>query len=320
LAARLLSGYLCGTHSGLLALGAWGRPLRGARSEAVAAAHRDANSQDAGTETELGRHRWQPEEHIQLADELRRSLDHPAVIDLVFYGSQARGSRTGFSDVDAILIIDDGAGDDPAALRRLRPRVLAAQRAVLAYQPMQHHGFEVVTPRLLKNAEAALALPDVAVAESCSLNGTAITAGFGDPNVNCSALYSVACDLRRLRGWPSHPWDAHRHVAMFELLPTLYLQARGMSVPKWQSFGEARAEFGDGWWAYDVLAEVRRVWPRIRHPMLEAAAGVLRNPWTAVAAWRRLPASLPVPVRTLLTLKLLPALQFLADSMVKGAR
>ena len=41
----------------------------------------------------------------------------------------------------------------------LDPLTLAAQRAVLAYQPMQHHGFEVVTPRLLEDANAALALP-----------------------------------------------------------------------------------------------------------------------------------------------------------------
>jgi hypothetical protein len=320
LAARLLSGYLCGTHSGVLSLTAPGRRLRATRSETVAAVHRGSKSDEAGTEIQLGPQGWQAGEQAQLAEELRRTLDHVAVIDLMFFGSQTRGGRTGFSDVDAILVVSDEAADDAASLRRLRPRVLAAQRAVLAHQPMQHHGFEVVTPRLLRQAGDALALPAAALSQTSSLNGARVSAWFSSGSTDGAALDGLARSLRRLRSWPAHPWEAHRHVAMFELLPAVYLQARGASVPKWRSFDEARGDFNDDWWPYDALSEVRRAWPRVRRPVLETFAKAVRNPWLGVAAWRKVPTSLPVPVQPLLTPGLLSALQTLADSMVERSR
>jgi hypothetical protein len=268
---------------------------------------------------ELGRLHWHPEEQKDLADGLRQSLDDPAVIDLVFYGSQAHGGRTGFSDVDAVLVVTDEAADDPGELRRIRSRVLAAQRAVIDYQPMQHHGFDVATPRLLEQAEEALGLPEVALANTRSLKGAGVTAAFAAPVASGSALASMAGKLGRSVTWPRHPWEAHRQIAMFELLPSLYLQARGVLIPKRSSFEEARGDFGDRWWPYDVLAEVRRAWPRSRRPILEGAALALRNPWAAVAAWRRLPISIPAPVRPLLTPSLLRDLRSLAQSMGEQA-
>jgi hypothetical protein len=102
---------------------------------------------------------------------------------------------------------------------------------------------------------------------------------------------------------------------MFELLPTLYLQSRHKVVPKASSFVEARADFAESWWPYDVLNEIRTVWPRTRRPLIEAGASLTRNPWTAIAAWRRLPSSVPESVRPFLTPRLLDGLQALARGM-----
>jgi hypothetical protein len=320
-ASRLLSGYLCGTHSGLPGLSDSGRRLGARRAAVVSSMHRRITSlQAVGEQCDLGRTPWEPEERGALAEALHSTLTHPAVLDLVFFGSQARGGRTGFSDVDAILVIADDVADSADGLRALRPRVLAAQRAVLAHQPMQHHPFEVVTPRLLRRAAEALALPAVALSETCSLNGAAIPAWFADTNRNRSAVAGLTSSLRSVPSWPAHPWEAHRNVAMFELVPTLYLQARGELVPKWRSFEVARAEFDSDWWPYELLDEVRRVWPRSRHRLLDRGADLLRNPWAAVAAWRRLPIQLPAQVRPLLTPSLLRGLHSLADSMAVRAR
>jgi hypothetical protein len=320
LVSRLLSGYLCGTHSGLLALSAPGRRLRAYRADTIASAHEQVRSRKGGQEFDVGERVWQPDEQRQLADALRSLLGVSGIFDLIFYGSQARGHRTGFSDVDAILVIGDEIADSATRLRALRPSVLAAQRAVLAYQPMQHHGFEVASPRLLRQADEALGLPAVALSETASLRGTLVSASLAGTRASASRLNQAATSLGRLRTWPVHPWEVHRHVAMFELLPALYLQARGTSVSKARSFEEARSGFGDDWWPYDVLADVRRLWPRMRWPPLEWSAAALRNPWVAVAAWRRLPATLPAPIRPLLTPKLLEGLQSLAASMLERVR
>jgi hypothetical protein len=310
--SRLLAGYLCGTRVR--------RPLRteDPLSEQAASLHRRLDCPATrGANVELGARRWRPDEQ-QLADELREALAHSHVVDLIMFGSQARGGTTGFSDVDAILVIADDAADDPSALRALRPHVLAAQRAVLRYQPMQHHGFEVVTPRLLTSA--CLALPAEALSETCSLRGTSVRVATQNGDGSHEQLVALSASLTSADSWPTHPWRAHRLVAMFELLPTLYLQARGMSVSKWESFALAREDLGRPWWPYEVLEEVRLLWPRDRRRELELGAAVARNPWAAVAVWRRLPGRLPKPVSKLLHERLLSGLRDLASTMTQRAR
>lgn len=313
--ARLLSAYLCGTHSGVLARTSAGR-RRGLPPRAVAAAHRALGTPDREAPlVAVARARWEPEEQAELERSLRGALAHPQIVDLILYGSQARGGRTGYSDVDAILVIADEAADEASALRSLRGCVLAAERAVLRYQPMQHHGFDVVTPRLLSMA-GGLDLPAAALAEARSLSGSGVVGRLADDPARAGVrLRGMVGTLRGLTAWPAHPWQAHGVVSMFALLPTLYLQALGRSVPKWRSFAEARVQFPDEWWSYDVLAAVRARWPRRRYPALDLAASALRNPWAAVAVWRRLPQRLGEPVAALLTPELLAALQSVAGGM-----
>ena len=127
----------------------------------------------AGRQSSVGERIWRPNDQNSLARALDAALTHPGVIDLVMFGSQAGGRTTGFSDVDAILVISDEIAGDATEMPSLRRCVLAAQRAVIRYQPMQHHGFEIVTPTLLRDASGALALPAVALAETRSLRGHA---------------------------------------------------------------------------------------------------------------------------------------------------
>jgi hypothetical protein len=315
--SQLLSGYLCGTHSGVVATA---RHRRHPGPHAVAAQHRALEPPTAsGPKAELGAERWAPSDGW-VADRLRASLDYSAVIELILFGSQARGSVTGFSDVDAILVISDEAAEDPGALRSLRPRVLAAQRAVLAYQPMQHHGFELATPKLLRAASEALALPAPALVETSSLYGRPVAAAVSNGFVRQrEPLESFVRRLVSVRSWPEHVWKAHVLIAMFELLPVLYLQSRGRAVPKWESFDEARKDFPNSWWPYDVLNEVRLKWPRTRRRRLEIAAALARNPWAAIAVWRRLPGQLPEQVRPLLTERSLEGLRSLGWAMAEQA-
>jgi hypothetical protein len=185
---------------------------------------------------------------------------------------------------------------------------------------MQHHGFEVVTPTLLRAGSEALALPLAALQETSSLKGRTVSATLTDRNERVKVGFARLADsLARTRAWPRHPWEKHRLVAMFELLPTLYLQAKGRAITKWQSFDEARDEFHGRWWPYDALELVRREWPRLRRRNLEWAATAVRNPWVAVAAWRRAPSRTPAPVDQLLTPGLLDGLLSLAATMRQRA-
>lgn len=316
LLSRSLSGYLCGTHSG------WLDRRRGDRLtlEGLSASEH-APEAAAPAERLTWDARWQPgDQAATLAERLGAVLDHAAVVDLLVYGSYAGGMPTGFSDLDAVLVIEDRAANTGATLTELRPRVLEAQRALLAYQPMQHHGFEVATPSLLANADAALELPREALQDARSMFGRRINAGFSGGSVDAERLRSLVAQLSCLPAWPRHPWKVHGAVSMFALLPALYLQAIGVAVSKADSFAVAREQLEGAWWPYDVLEQVREAWPRTRNRRLELGASAARNPWVAVAAWTRLPSELPTSVGPLLSASCLRGLQELARLMTERAR
>src|SRR4029453_568598 len=168
LLSRSLAGYLCGTHSGPLA----SRRRDRLGVDELASAPRGVTIEPAETAAVLGESRWAPgAEAEKLSNALHQSLERAEIVEVIVFGSQARRSTTGFSDVHAILVVADVGADAASRLRALRPHVLAAQRAVLAHQPMQHHAFEVVTPRLLVRANDSLELPAVALSETRSLLG-----------------------------------------------------------------------------------------------------------------------------------------------------
>ena len=318
--SRSLAGYLCGSHSGV----ARRRGARRLPPALIAQAHQRLAARSDDDPTLLGAQRWDPDrERKRLANGLRTALNVEGVVELVLFGSQARGGTTGFSDVDALLIIEDALVEEPGRLRALRPRVLAAERAILRHQPMQHHELEVVTPKLLQFAHSSLGLPPQALSDTRSLFGRPAAASWGADHENAARLARVALSdlaggLLSARHWPRHPWLLHRLVSMFELLPALYLQSRDRSVPKWESFSAARAVFGPSWWPYEVLEQVRAVWPRRPRRGLETVTIAARNPWPVVAAWSRIPAAPPAGVASLLDDECLAGLQEICRRAVAG--
>lgn len=312
-----LAGYLCGTKLA--------RPRAGWASEieALAPVHRRLADHDGPSAATilLGGEEWAPAAaERRLRDRLVKALDVAGVIDLVLYGSQARGGTTGYSDVDAVLIVEDVVADDPHRIRALRPSILEAQRAIRAYQPMQHHGFLVATPRLLQDAAGTFGLPRVALEATVSLRGRANNALFrAVPDTN-AAFHRLAGSLLATPAWPSHPWLLHGRVSMFALLPALYLQATGRPTAKYASFSVAATEFGDLWWPYETLETVRLLWPRSRRRRLEICSRVIGNPWLVCSAWRRLWVQAPREARNRLTARTLAGLHVLVLEMCEAMR
>ena len=83
----------------------------------LVAAHRRLQPGPESVEVELGSELWRPEGRAKrLASRLDSALDHNHVVELVLFGSQARGGTTEFSDVDATLVITDEAARDERLL------------------------------------------------------------------------------------------------------------------------------------------------------------------------------------------------------------
>jgi hypothetical protein len=70
----------------------------------------------------------------------------PVRADLIgvwLHGSLATDDYTGYSDVDALIVVRDAVVHEDAMFRRVRAAIRAALRAVLLFDPLQHHGFFV---------------------------------------------------------------------------------------------------------------------------------------------------------------------------------
>ena len=197
---------------------------------------------------------------------LAREMSTPSGLQLYLHGSLATCDTTPYSDVDTLLIVADEwleSGDRANELRRIVSR---AQRWFYAHDPLQHHGFMIVT---------ALDLTRYA---RCYYPLELLTHAYALTSVN-SLHYRVRCSheedlslLRRLNarldrlasgavGVPKTRFALKLALSEMMLLPTYFLQATRRVMYKRESFGAVWADLSPrAREAMDALAAWRREW------------------------------------------------------------
>lgn len=314
-----ISRFLNGTHA----------PLGSTRlNDCLDVLGRDPEtSTKVGGQTEEGVHSVQPRiwipsnpREVALRESLIGQLTHPDIIDLIVFGSLARGTATPYSDVDAILIVANSAVGRRSAVADLRQRVIGANRAAIRFQPMQHHGLLIIPERALRNVTQTVSLPSQSLSCAVSLLGSAVSlrADANDPYAP-DRLRDMCRSLAQLERWPAHIWELHRAISMFALLPALFLQATERPCPKHESFARVRDELSEDWHGYEALDAVRSKWEQRTFLSLSTGLVVARNPWVAVAAFRRIPARASSAIVRLLGLRSLENLQRIAARMMASA-
>lgn len=238
---------------------------------------------------------------------LARLLRDPLADDLLgayVHGSVGSGEAVAYSDLDALVILRHAAFETPQRLDRVARRLREARRVMFAYDPLQHHGWFVLTeadlaryceayfPRVLfRHAKAILpgmggSLPIVPRDSAAELRE-----GF-------DALAGGVA--RRLAAGPL-PRDLYglkNLLSQFMLLPALYVQVRdGVGVWKADSFEAARPDFAPETWAsMDAVSRIREAWayrlPRLQRLLYSTAA-----PWRRRAI-RRWPVPVPSHIET----------------------
>ena len=139
---------------------------------------------------------------------------------------QARGATTGFSDVDAVLVVDDETADSPDKLRGLRATCSRHSARCSPISPMQHHGFEVGTTRLSGGGQrsARAAAPALAEANASSA-------------ANCGSVF-----FRAFRGWRVR--DVAESVPAVQSVATPRVGGPAASCPCSSSFRRSTCRLG----------------------------------------------------------------------------
>jgi hypothetical protein len=200
----------------------------------------------------------------RLAGEMRGNRG----LQLLLHGSLATCDATAYSDVDTLLIVSHDWLESGERVSELRRIVSRAQRWLYRFDPLQHHGFMLVT-ELDLGRYARWYFP-------LELLSYAYSLGDVQPiryRVRASAedrtwLLRRVCErIERLeRG--EIPAPATRYalklvLSEMMLLPTYYLQATGRVMYKRESFAAVRGDFSpEARAAIDALTAWRRDWQR----------------------------------------------------------
>lgn len=198
--------------------------------------------------------------------EFLKPIEHK-LVSVILHGSRSDGRTTGYSDVDALVILKDELFGDPDELMRVSHRLSIARRFMYVIDPLQHHGWFVMTERDLSCFPERV-LPLEVLSDSkvlLGMNRFAVTVCGSDPSALKSEALRVLSRLTKMlrEGWrPKNCFALKSFLSEFMMIPVLYLQARdSKGWSKRDSFEEARKDFDiDTWGIMDEVSDMRRTW------------------------------------------------------------
>lgn len=193
-------------------------------------------------------------------------------VQCLLHGSLASDDWTNYRDADLLVLVPDAVLGTPALLDRLRRAMLPLQRALFAFDPLQHHGvFATSTAELQAWPEHWLPLATLRRALDLGGDGTRLTVrpsfdlGLARQNFAAAVAYFEHARLPH----DAYGWKAFASVLM--LVPALHQAAQGAPCWKADSFARAAARVApDLWqpqlWAAAFRKDFRDPTPRwIRH-------------------------------------------------------
>ena len=202
----------------------------------------------------------------RLREYLTRNLNDQLVGAYV-HGSLATGEEIHYSDFDALLVFRNRIFDSAATLAETCLHVIRAEKILWEYDPLQHHGFFVLTeldlqlypdfyfPIVIFEYAKSL-LPDAGDQLVIYPRPTQERDVWGLHRM----LDAVEAKLRS-RHYPTNYYDLKLLLSQVMLLPSLYLQALGRPVFKRDSFDLARVDFNeDVWKIMEEVSQMRKEW------------------------------------------------------------
>lgn len=203
---------------------------------------------------------------LQMLEYLRQELEGE-LFDAVVHGSLATGEVIGYSDFDALVILKDTVFDNKEHLIKVAFKLGEARKIMQEMDPLQHHGWFVLTESMLKNLPLTY-FPPVLFNFSKSI--------LHDKTFEFEIAFNEAADytmpfeklsdslLLKLNREKLHlnAYSLKNFLSEFMLLPTFYIQARDRKgIFKKDSFDAARIDFTkEEWEIMDEISQIRMNW------------------------------------------------------------
>lgn len=190
------------------------------------------------------------------------------LVAALVHGSLATGEEIPYSDFDGLLIVKNEVMTDKKRLIRLARGIYASRSIMQEFDPLQHHGWFVISEAELDHYPETY-LPTTVLHEARSILGkkdTILQLRSEEKPDYYSPLTNLCKQLRLRTGEGMHPKTMYQLKSMlseFMMLPALYVQARdNKGIYKKYSFTEAAKDFEERDWKimHDV-SQLRKAWP-----------------------------------------------------------
>jgi hypothetical protein len=198
-------------------------------------------------------------------------LDEHLKDDLIgayVHGSLGTSEEIAYSDFDALAILKSEAFESPERLAGTARTLNRARRIILDFDPLEHHGWFVLTEADLKfYCNAYFPVELFKYAKSLFEDkGLELEISLRESGSETRKAFEKMADaiIRKIeiRQYPANMYQIKSLLSQFMLLPALYLQAKnGRGVFKRESFDMARVDFDPGDWAImDEVSNIRANW------------------------------------------------------------
>lgn len=182
------------------------------------------------------------------------------------HGSMGTYDNINYSDFDALIILKDEVFEDKKRLRHALKHLLISQKFFFEFDPLQHHGWFVMSEKNLKNYPLLFFPPELfSFAKSLFDNGTDFIINYNSAVDFRKPLFNLISAIERsLRKDLSsyNMFQLKSLLSEFMLIPAFYMQAKTNSgIYKKLSFIEASKDFAEQEWkVMNDVSAIRNVW------------------------------------------------------------
>lgn len=204
---------------------------------------------------------------IQMSEFLKENLKKD-LVGAYLHGSLASYEEIPYSDFDALVILKDELFESPQRLTNTAKKLNQARAIMLDFDPLQHHGWFVLTEADLTYYCNAY-FPVELLYHSKSFfddKGRELEISLRESDFEVyEAFEKISDDIINKtanRQYPKNIYQLKNLLSGFMLLPALYIQARdGKAAYKKDSFDMAKADFlPEDWEIMNIVSKIRADW------------------------------------------------------------
>ncbi|HKR04615.1 MAG TPA: hypothetical protein VJY62_08250 [Bacteroidia bacterium] len=183
------------------------------------------------------------------------------------HGSLATNEEIFYSDFDALVILKQEIFKRPGRLSRIAEHLFKAEKFMLAKDPLQHHGWFVITEDDLKNYPEYYFPHELFRYSKCLLGEKEISIHLNENGymADLQESFHKLCKsvVKKLESktFLKNNYVFKNLLSEFMLLPAVYIQSKtGQGIFKKFSFEKLKKELGEGYRIMDEISEIRVSW------------------------------------------------------------